>query len=50
VEKIETLILCSVTFFFVSKIVPFMRYVEKYCRAVKAADDNMVHARCMLDT
>ena len=27
-----------------------MRYVEKYCRAVKSADDNMAHAHCMLDT
>jgi len=24
-----------------AKIVPFMRYVEKYCRAEKATDDNM---------
>ena len=24
--------------------------VEKYCRARQAADDNMAHAHCMLDT
>ena len=24
-------------------------YVEKYCRAGQATDDNMAHAHCMLD-
>ena len=24
--------------------------VEKYCRAGQAADDNMTHVHCMLDT
>jgi hypothetical protein len=33
-----------------SKIVPFMRYVEKYCRLRQATDDNMEHADYMLDT
>ena len=30
VEKIKTRILCSITFFFPAKIVPFMRYSGKY--------------------
>jgi hypothetical protein len=47
VEKIKTHILCSVTFF--SKIMPFMRYVEIFCRVGQATDDNMAHAHCMLD-
>ena len=34
---------------FFPKIVPFMGYVEKYCRAGQATDDNMDHALCMLD-
>jgi hypothetical protein len=38
IEKIKTHILCSVTFFL--KIVPFMRYVEKYGRAWQVTDDN----------
>jgi len=46
VEKIKTPIVCSITFFL---IVPFMRYVEKYCRVGKATDDNMVHAHRMVD-
>jgi len=33
-EEIKTHILCSITFF--SKIVLFMRHVEKYCRAGQA--------------
>jgi hypothetical protein len=32
------------------KIVSFMRYVEKYCRAGQDTDDNMAHAHLMLDT
>jgi len=48
VEKIKTHILCSVTFF--SKIVPFIRYVEKYYRSGQATDENVVHVHCMLDT
>jgi len=39
----------SVNFFF-SKILPFMRNVEKYCRAGQATADNMAHAHFMLDT
>jgi len=35
--------------FFVSKIVPFMRLVEKYCRNRQATDDNLAHAHCMPD-
>jgi hypothetical protein len=38
VEKLETRILCSITFF--SKIVPFMRFVGKYCRAEQPTEDN----------
>jgi hypothetical protein len=34
---------------FSSTIVPFMRYVGKYCRAGQAIDDNMAHAHCKLD-
>jgi hypothetical protein len=48
VEKIKTNILDEQ--FFSPKIPPFMRYVEKYCRAGQATDDNIAHARCMLDT
>jgi hypothetical protein len=40
VEKIKTHILCSITFF--PKIVPFMRYVEKYGTASQATDDNII--------
>jgi len=29
---------------------PVVRYVEKYCRAGQATDDNMAHAHCMLGT
>jgi hypothetical protein len=35
-------------FFF--KIVPFMRYVEKYCRAEQTTDGSMAHALYKLDT
>jgi len=31
------------------KIVPFMRYVEKYGTTRQATDDNMAHALCVLD-
>jgi hypothetical protein len=48
VEKIKIRILCCLTFFF-SKILPFMRYVEKYCRAGQATNDYMAHAPCILD-
>ena len=41
VQKIKTHILCSVILFFFKKIVLFMRYLEKFCRAGKATDDNM---------
>jgi len=39
-----------INIFFLPKIVPSMRYVEKYCIAGQATDDNMAHAHCMLDT
>ena len=48
VEKFKTHIMCSVTFFLT--ILPFMRYVEKCCKAGQATHDNMAHAVCMLDT
>jgi len=48
VEKIKTHILCSVTSF--RKSCRLWDNVEKYCRAGQAADDNMAHAHCMLDT
>jgi hypothetical protein len=39
-----------VQLFFFSKIVPFMRYVEKYGRAGQATDDSVARAHCMLDS
>jgi hypothetical protein len=35
---------------FLSKIVPFLDNVERYCIAGQAIDDNIACARCMLDT
>jgi hypothetical protein len=35
---------------FISKIMPFMRHVEKCGGARQATDDNTTHARCMLST
>jgi len=46
VEEIKTHILCSITFFFLSKIMPFN--VAKYCRAGQVTDDNMANAHCKL--
>jgi hypothetical protein len=40
VEEIIIHILCSVAFF--PKIVPFMRYIEKYGRAWQATDGNII--------
>jgi hypothetical protein len=49
VRKTKRHILCSVTFFFFRKILPFMREnAEKCGGAREAAAGNMV-ARCMLD-
>ena len=48
VEKIETHILCSVTFF--RKSWRLWDNVEKCGRAGQVTDDNMAHAHCMLDT
>jgi hypothetical protein len=50
VKKIKIHILCSLTFFFESRSCRLWDNVEKYCRTEKAKDDNMAHARCMLDT
>jgi hypothetical protein len=47
VEKIKTHFMFK-KFFFLWKIVPFMRNVEKYCRAAQATDDNTARALCML--
>jgi hypothetical protein len=47
VEKLETHILCSITFFRRSCIL--WHNVENVCRAGLATDDNMAHAHCMLD-
>ena len=33
-----------------AKIVKFMNYVEKYCRAEQTTDDTTMHAHCVLDT
>jgi hypothetical protein len=38
-------ILCSIAFFFFENRAV---YVEKYCTAGQATDDNMAHAHCML--
>jgi hypothetical protein len=39
-----------VQYFFFKKIVPFVRYVEKYCRAGQVTGDKMALVHCMLDT
>jgi hypothetical protein len=49
VEKTETRILYSVTFFF-RKSCCLWYNVDKCCRAGQATDDNMRHAHYMLDT
>jgi hypothetical protein len=46
VEKIETHILCSVTFFFFALL---WDNLEKYCRAGQTTDDIMAQAYCMVD-
>jgi len=48
VEKIKMRILCSITFFFRKS--RRLGAVEKYSRAWRATDDNMVQAHCILDT
>ena len=40
IEKIERHFMVNSSFF--SKIVPFMRYVEKYVTARQATDDNII--------
>ena len=47
VEKIKTHIF-KVQELFLSR--SLWDTVEKYCRAMQATDDNMVHAYCLLDT
>jgi hypothetical protein len=47
VEKITIRILCSVTFL---ENYAVYENVEKYCIAVRATDDNMAQAHCMLGT
>jgi len=48
VEKLETHILCSITFFLKSCLL--RDNVENYCTAGQATDDNMAQVHCMLDT
>jgi hypothetical protein len=38
------------SFFFLPKIVPFIRKLEKYCRVGQAKDNNMGLEHCALDT
>jgi len=45
-EKVETHILCSVTFF--RKLCHLWDDVENYYRVQQASDDSVVHAHCML--
>jgi hypothetical protein len=47
IVKIKTHILCSITFF--RKACRLWDNVEKYGRAWEVTNDNMAHARCMLD-
>jgi len=49
VEKIETYILCSTTFF-PRKSCRLWDNVEKYCRVGQATDENMAHAYSVLVT
>jgi len=49
VEKIETYILFSISFFFL-KILPFYDVMWKnVLRNTQAIDDNMAHTLCLLD-
>ena len=47
-QNIKTLFLFNN--FFLSKIVSFMKYMEKYSRPGESTDDNTAHAHCMLHT
>jgi hypothetical protein len=46
IEKIKTHILCPI--FSLHPSPPKKKHVEEYCGARQVADDNMVHAYCML--
>jgi hypothetical protein len=48
VHKIKTHIFTSIYSF--RKSCYLWNIVEQYCRAGQATDDNVAHARCMLDT
>jgi hypothetical protein len=48
VKKIKANTLCSAEFFFFPNMVPFVCNVEKYDRAIQAANDNMAQAHDML--
>jgi len=48
-EEIKTHILRPVTFLF-RKSCRLWDTVEKFCKSGQATDDNMAHARCILDT
>ena len=48
VEKLETRVLCSITFFENPAVCEIMW--KKYCRARQATIDNTAQAYCMLDT
>jgi len=50
VEKIKTHILFSIYFLFFRKSCRLWDNVEKFCRDKQATDDNIAHARCLLDT
>ena len=49
VQKILTHVVGSMTFFFF-KSCHLWDNIEKYSWARQAADENMIHADCMLDT
>ena len=49
-EKIETHILCSITFFFPRKSCHLWDNVKNYWRAEQVTDDDMEHAHCMPGT
>ena len=48
-KKTKKHVLFSITFFF-RKLYPLLDNAEKYGTAVRATDDNIGHAHCLLDT